>query len=633
VHRRYDPPGVLTVRVTSWLALLAICMSSCSLPEDRQAAAVPAGVGGSTRERLESLGGTPCEPESEYICVDVLAPLDPARPDGDVIDLTYAVRPANRDRQGVLVVAVGGPGASGVEESSWRFNSLDRSILDHYDIVFFDQRGVGLADVLDCPTATDRNAEEWYEFPEDGDWMVAAEIEKRWVERCMDEMGRPDVIPFLSTDHAIADLELFRQTMGYDQMILYGESYGTAFAQAYAQEYPGSVERLVLDGTVDPTLNDLQDAKSLAAGLESTLALVFSACDEDPYCRADIGGPAATAYDEVMARLESGPVSASIQTGPGEWEDRSLDAEGLSSIAFSNVYFPDDRRIFLRALAAAAERDDYIPLMRLSTTDQFSGSSTVVLYGVDCLDAVIPGTDSAAEVNALETAWNQMERHSWLVQSDLACAFWPGAHHSNSVPSAFVGRGIPTMVVAATADPTTPYTQGQSVFARLSDGWMLTVSGGSHVMFGVGDQCVDGAVTDFLLGQPVDRELTCDAGVIAPYLPLIPASIDEASIEQVLEGIDNDLYLRPEWVYYYEEEDLEVGCSYGGKATFSYTDSGAAYVLDECAFTSTLVVSGEGAWDYGRGTSTMRMELAGFECPYAYRQDWESGVIRATEDC
>jgi pimeloyl-ACP methyl ester carboxylesterase len=631
VRRGCDRSSSPTIRA-AWLVLLVFISAACAVLGG-QASRPPERLSGPTSERLEQLGGELCEPESKYICVEINSPLDPSQPDGKQIALTFAVRPAPGERAGVLVVAVGGPGGSGVEESAWRFTSLDPVILSTFDIVFFNQRGVDLATELECPQATDRNGEDWAELSDDWTWQDLAEVEHRWVKRCINEVGRPDVVPFLSTADAITDLELFRKVMGYDKLVIYGESYGTAFAQAYAQAYPQAVKRIVLDGPVDRTLDSNRLTVSRAAGLGSTLSLVFSACDEDPSCTNDMGAPAQKAYDRVMARLESVPVSASIQTLPGEWEEASLSSSELSSVAFSSVYSEDDRRLFLRALAAGASRGDFIPLLRLANADPFSDLSTVVHYGVNCLDMVIPGVTAEAEVRSIEIVWGEVEVNGWLASSNLACAFWPGVDHSNSAPPAFLGKGIPTMVVAATADPTTPFTQARSVLNRLDDEWMLTVDGGSHVMFGRGDVCVDPAVTKFILGDSVDRELTCEAEVIAPYLPLIPASIDRAPIEDLLEAIDNEIYLRPEWFYHFEEDDLGVGCSYGGSATFSFTESGAAYVLDECAFTSTFVVSGEGRWDYDRGTSIMRVELSGFDCPYTYQHAWESHYGRAMEDC
>ncbi len=69
---------------------------------------------------------------------------------------------------------------------------------------------------------------------------------------------------------------------------------------------------------------------------------------------------------------------------------------------------------------------------------------------------------------------------------------------------------------------------------------------------------------------------------------------------------------------------MSVGCSQGGRVIFTGTDAGAFYVLDECAPTDYLVVSGSGEWDFDRGTSRLEVEIERHECAYDYTQYWDT---------
>ena len=103
---------------------------------------------------LDSLGGYPC-PNSDFTCVDVTVPLDhtqpPAQPqDGGTIKVVFGVLPANGERKGMFVTVTGGPGTSGLLSADSYTSAFDPSIPEHFDIVFFDQRGVGLSGGLQC---------------------------------------------------------------------------------------------------------------------------------------------------------------------------------------------------------------------------------------------------------------------------------------------------------------------------------------------------------------------------------------------------------------------------------------------------------------------------------------------------
>jgi len=109
------------------------------------------------RPVLEKLGGQPCEESPDFTCVSVQVPLnhfDAANT--ETLDVVFAVLPASGERYGMYIQAFpGGPGGEGVSTAtvSW----FDKSITEHYDVVYFDQRGLGLSGELACPNAYAKN--------------------------------------------------------------------------------------------------------------------------------------------------------------------------------------------------------------------------------------------------------------------------------------------------------------------------------------------------------------------------------------------------------------------------------------------------------------------------------------------
>ena len=130
------------------------------------------------KERLKELGGTPCEQRLLLTCVTITVPLnhfDSANT--ETIDVVFAVAPARGERKGMYVQAFpGGPGGEGIS-TAW-LDVFSPKIKEQYDLVFYDQRGIGLSNPLECKTAyasyflnylntDDSIGEDGYDTPEE----------------------------------------------------------------------------------------------------------------------------------------------------------------------------------------------------------------------------------------------------------------------------------------------------------------------------------------------------------------------------------------------------------------------------------------------------------------------------------
>ena len=85
------------------------------------------------------------------LCGQLSRPLDPARPDGPLIDLHYAVLPAlarNKKPDPVFFFA-GGPGQSAIELAGLVAH-LTARLSNRRDVVLVDQRGTGRSAPLLC---------------------------------------------------------------------------------------------------------------------------------------------------------------------------------------------------------------------------------------------------------------------------------------------------------------------------------------------------------------------------------------------------------------------------------------------------------------------------------------------------
>jgi pimeloyl-ACP methyl ester carboxylesterase len=574
-----------------------------------------------TEEILASLGAAPC-PESDFTCITLALPLDHFDPgNARTIDVVFGVLPASGERYGMFVTVVGGPGGSGLAVADPYTAAFDPGITEHFDVVFFDQRGVAASGGLQCvQAATAFYRAEWNASTPEGE-SALSEAARAFAHDCVGEMGHEEILPFLGTDQAVEDLEAFRQAMGDDQFWLYGESYGTQFAQTYAAAHPDHLAGLILDGPVDLTLSGTDYYQEQAQAFNDVLVMTLEACAADEACVADMGGDPLAAYDALAARLAQGPVTIDFPLPSGGVAQRTIGFADLQTAAASYLYAETSRMIFLRALAFAS-RDDLVPLARVLYDSLYLDPQTMepipdptysdaVYYAVECRDYAFGSADDY--LRAGDVVDTTVPRLGALFYGDLPCVFWPTAGDV-ARPAPLIAEGIPTLVLVGTADPATPIANARRIAGRLADGYLVVEQGGPHVIFGWGNTCVDTIVTSFLVKSrvPDERETTCDGVVIRHYVPLPPQ--DATGFADPLEAmvsVDTEIYYLPEYYYWDLETPRSVGCPSGGTLHFEPSEAGESLALSDCAFSQGFVLTGTGTYDYEQDVFILTVSVAG----------------------
>ncbi len=589
-----------------------------------------------TAALLAQLGGVPCPGASAFTCLTLTVPLDHFTPaDTRTLDVVFAVLPATGERKGMFVTVTGGPGTAGTAYADSYTAAFDPAIPEHFDIVFFDQRGMGQSGGLACPQA----AAVFYQADSRGltpaQEAAARAASQTFADDCVAEVLAPELLPFLGTAQAVEDLELFRQTMQAETFWLYGESYGTQYAQTYARAHGDHLAGLILDGTVDLTLTGFEYYEQQAQAFGDALTATLAECGADPACRADLGRRPVLVYDRLAARLARSPATFRYPLPAGPAERRSFTLADLEAVAASQMYSQGDRMLFTRALAAYGSRNDLVPLARLLYVDLGLDPLTLevipdptwseaIYYGVECQDYAYPGSTPAQRAENYLRAGDPVEaalpRLGSLFYGDLPCAFWPNPQYPGAPttvltrPAPLVASGLPTLVLGATADPATPVGNGISVYEALDDGYLVTQQGGPHVIYGRGEACIDDLVTNFLLFDetPSDRETDCPGSVMAGYVPLgVRTARQLESLTDAFLALEDELYYLPEYYYWDGAEETSVGCARGGALTLVPDDTVYAFTFDGCGLLRELALTGTGSQDPATDTFTWDVTITG----------------------
>jgi pimeloyl-ACP methyl ester carboxylesterase len=602
----------------------------------------------STKQLLRQLGGAPCPDDSAFTCVTLTVPVDhfDATNPG-TLNVVFAVLPASGERFGMFVTATGGPGSSGVAAADFYTSYFDPRITEHYDIVFFDQRGIALSGGLTCPDAAAAyyRSESRSETPQQEAALVAAA--RDFSTTCVAEMGSPANLAFYGTEQAVEDLDLLREALRTPKIHLYGESYGTQYAQTYAAAHPDHLAALFLDGVVDLTVSQIDYYAQQAQAFNDTVVATLQACALDADCAEDYSVDPVDAYDTLAARLKRNPQTVRFYLPDGR-QNRAFTFGDLETVAASQAYGEGDRAIFARGLAYA-NRGDLGYLLRLLYIDLGIDPITLdaipdptysdaMYYGVECQDygdfSGSPDERATQYLRVGDAVEAGIPRLTSIFYGDLPCSFWPDSAQGLARPAPLTGEGYTTFVLGATADPATPYHQGVDVYSRVVDGYLITQTGGPHVIFGRGVECVDSLVANYLAdgSVPAQRETTCEGEVMSGYVPLPPVNARSfADVLDALISFKTEVGVWPE-VYYWDGVEADAaGCGVRGSLGFEARGNRTLYTFTNCAFTSNFIVSGEGAYNANRDRFTLDVHTNGNErCDLNYTREGDLHKVTGT---
>lgn len=604
----------------------------------------------SMAEAFTAIGAEVCD-DSDLLCVSVEVPLNHFDPVvGETIQITYALSPAAEESLGLMVYVVGGPGGTAVVDADYYLSDIAQDVLDAYDIMFFDLRGVGTEHGISCPTALDAlfRADGMHFDPGSKDVRdgIVTAVDT-YIADCTAEMAYPEVLPHVGTDQAVRDLEVLRQAIGAPELWLYGHSYGTEFVQEYAATFPDAVAGVILDSVVDPELTLTAFQESTLTGSEALLERMFAFCDADAECSADMGMPTAQAYEALQALLSDGAIMVDYPLAEGGTEPRELDLAFLQASTFNNLYSPGGRSWFLRVLAAAS-RGDLIPLLRdgyyessvdiesnvplLDEDEGFYGAAYYAIVCEDWTEGQDPDAEMARVLHATEMMAPELPRFLDTYFQELSICARMALPASEPRPP-FVGGDYPTLVLNSSTDPITPIDQAVAVFERSQNAALIVLEGGPHVVWRMDYPCIESAVVSLLVdGEMPDAPIqVCQTDFVPYYTPLsLPTEpLDPLWLARsVLLEMDMDLA----FLGYAMDYDAASGCTRGGTLEAVETDEGAQLTFSDCSYWDGVSVSGAGSmtgedYEIERINLTLTVVSNGMEMGQIdYNQDWLTGT-------
>jgi pimeloyl-ACP methyl ester carboxylesterase len=445
-----------------------------------------------------------------YQCSSLLVPIDYADLSGGAFSLALLRYQAlDQDRRiGSLVVNPGGPGSSGVDYAYSAEYIVSPEILERFDIVGFDPRGVGESAAIKClnDAETDASFAADPKPDDEAEFVLFISDARDYFAKCSENTEH---LTNYSTLNSARDLEILRSALGDEQLNFLGKSYGTYLGTLYAELFPESVGRFVLDGAVDPNSNNREAVLGQAIGFESALNAFISNCLNSSSCA--LTGDLQSARNQVIDLLTNTAITP-LESKSGREVTEGLVLLGIASALYdSESGWPVLRDAFKEATLGSGTSF-------LTLADQYAGrqengkylsNENDALQVISCLDQNELETVSTFKKGVAEFAKRAPIFGPYLAYAGLACRYFPNLSSVEQIEIKSL-KTKPILIVGTTRDPATPYKWAQSLAKIFEGSILITLDGDGHAGHGRGSTCVDSAVDRYLLtGAMPKSELFC----------------------------------------------------------------------------------------------------------------------------
>jgi pimeloyl-ACP methyl ester carboxylesterase len=413
-------------------------------------------------------------------CGFVVVPEDHNDPDGPAIKIAVAVfRDESEDHQpDPIMLLAGGPGEK-VMQNAVAMAMTFAPIHTNRDYIVFDQRGVGMSEpALECPEWE----QELYSLLDEADPALILKESYDALMECRDRLvSEGHNLSAYTTTQSAADVEAIRLALGYDQVNLWGGSYGSLLAQAVMRDHPDGIRSVVIESVWPLEISFFVEATT---SVPEAILRLMDTCAADEACN--------TAYPnledvlfETIDHLNDKPVPIAV-THPvsGQSYDALLTGDAVRGNLVSVLYLTP----LIPALPQAiydVYNGDYGLMTQLSSQKLlfYEAISRGMEYSVVCAEDLIDQTpeDMLDIVMALPEQLRSEVEQELAIEYGIfgACENWPVDQADPSFKDPLVSD-IPTLILEGELDPVTPPEYGRIVGGHLSNAYFFEFPGFGH---------------------------------------------------------------------------------------------------------------------------------------------------------
>lgn len=451
-------------------------------------------------------------------CGHLVVPEDRATPFSPDIRIGVARfhHPSGDPEPDPIVYLAGGPGERIVDVFSFP-GAIEGIVAPLFpanrDVIFFDQRGVGVSQPnLAC--AIGDSYRELLDYEADGETLTSRAVGERLAAdsvECGRRLGRSVDLSAYNSVASVADIGDLRTVLGYDQLNLWGVSYGSRLAQVAMQHDPDGIRSVTIDAIM---AQDLELTEFVAAA-DRAFRELFDSCAAEPACSQAFPDLDQTFGATITSLNDDPPVLDLVDPQTGQPFTARLTGDLFAVLLYQSLY---DTEIvpFLPAVIHATSQGDYsavadgiVGLVGVDATQDFG-----MFFSVRCnRDAVELPTlqEYDAVVAGFPTLRGFTDIHLPFRPLAAICQDWDAG---TADPSAWepVTGDIPTLAMTGQFDPNLAPAAGKSVADALGNAHYFEYPGIGHGSVG-SHPCPTAMFIEFVIEPDRAPDAGCMAGM------------------------------------------------------------------------------------------------------------------------
>ncbi|PZG22201.1 peptidase S33 family protein [Micromonospora craterilacus] len=485
-------------------------------------------------------------------CATVRLPLDYDKPKGAKTEIAV-LRVKARDQKrkiGSLFLNPGGPGGSGTSIALAAPYFLGDDVLDRFDVIGVDPRGVNASDQVKCFKSV-KDQTRAYEgldvaFPYTKKEEKAYVAASKRVGKACSTTGKP-LSGAMSTAEVARDMDVLRRAVGDKKLTYLGFSYGSVLGQYYANMFPDRVRALVIDGVLDARAwfgkgksgNVLQEDRMRSAqGATKALREILKRCKAVGVaaCPLADGDPAAK-FELLTKRLKAKPL---VIDDPDFGQFTVTYADFISFIlgglygpyGYYDVAFMTAELLVLtdpsaKKTAREQARTSVVELAaearkQARAYDFPYDNGLETFLGVDCTDANHPKNAGSWPSRAAKA--DQRDKYfgrlwAWI-SAPCARDTWTVRDEDRYTGPFNRRTANPVLVVGNYWDPATNYKGAVASAKLLPNSRLLSSDSWGHTAYGT-SACTTRAVDAYLLRLTLPKKGKVCVGDIQPFEDLL----------------------------------------------------------------------------------------------------------------
>jgi pimeloyl-ACP methyl ester carboxylesterase len=440
-------------------------------------------------------------------CGTLKVPLDYRAPNGRTIDLAVSRLPSKKpeQRRGILLTNPGGPAPGQNYPAFLVATGLPQSVLDSYDVIGFDPRGIGKSTPVTCDlTPTQQAPGNIPPYPRDAADVAKRAAEVKQIAKQCAASKTAWMLPHISTANSARDMDQIRIALGEEKISYDGASWGTHLGAVYTTLFPQRSDRIVLDSNLGAGGWDYPSERLYGRGFADRFPdfAKYAAANHREYGLGRTPAQVTARYTTLANRLDKKPVDA---------PDGRYDGTLFRLINFAMMYGGAQFPVLAKIWQSLDANQPPPPIPGDPNAAKSAEALISGRYYMICNDSNWPKDLKTYQRNvAIDRIKYPMFGAAGA--NIQPCAFWP---EPVEPPVRITDQGPSNvLMVQNQRDPVTPLAGAKEMRRAFGDrATMVTADQGGHGVYPIGkNQCAKHVVTTFLTtGERPDRDYNCSA--------------------------------------------------------------------------------------------------------------------------